>query len=160
MGFRRACTQDQGGTFESAVIQELCRLLGTKKSRTTSYAPWANGVTERMNLLYLFPVSDLPSPDHNDLELERSTTTQKKKRVQPNTRKDTPELDSSSDEDEFTGYGEVVEVFVLPAPQPVQPPLKPGDQTVLEENSIEGKNSEEGSSVEDKKLWGGKQCGG
>ena len=54
------------------------------------------GKTRTLHRNHLFHVSDLPFPDHNDLELERSTTTQKKKRVQPNTCKDTPELDSSS----------------------------------------------------------------
>ena len=73
--------------------------------------------TRTLHRNHLFHVSDLPFPDHNDLELERSTTTQKKKRVQPNTRKDTPEFDSSSsDEDDLAGYGEVVP----PDPQPVE----------------------------------------
>ena len=313
---------DQGATFESAEIQELCRLLGTKKSRTTSYAPWANGMTERMNrtllamlgtldaekkkdwradvaplvhaynatkhdstgqspfflmfcrqprlpidvalglpnlhegkslptyinelrerlhesyqkateeadkaragqklsydrraragLLevgdrvlvkilafegkhklsnkwedrpyvvlehsnpempvyvvrredgigrtrtlhrnHLFPVSDLPFLDHNDLELERSTTAQKKKRVQPNTLKDTPELDSTSSyEDDLAGYGEIVEVFVPPAPQPVEPLVEPGDETLLpppefEETSDSERDSSQEEAVED-----------
>ena len=90
------------------------------------------GRTRTLHRNHLFPVSDLPFTDHNNLELERSTTTQEKKRVQPNTRKDTPELDSSSsDKDDLTGYGEVVEVFVPPAPQPVEPALEPGDETLL-----------------------------
>ena len=101
-------------------------------------------------------MSDLPFPDHNDMELERSTTTQKKKCVQSNTRKDTPELDSSSsDEDDLAGYGEVVEVFVPPAPQPVEPLGEPGDETLLpppefeETSDSDRDSSQEENSVEE-----------
>ena len=114
------------------------------------------GRTRTLHRNHLFSVSDLPFPDHNDLELERSTTTQKKKRVQPNTCKDTPELDSSSsDEDDLAGYGEIVEVFVPPAPQPVEPPVEPGDETLLpppeceETFDSERNSSQEESSVEE-----------
>ena len=114
------------------------------------------GRTRALHRNHLFPVSDLPFSDHNDLELERSTTTQKKKHAQPNTRKATPELDSSSsDKDDLTGYGEIVKVFVPPAPQIVEPPVEQGDETLLpppefDENSdSERESSEEESSVEE-----------
>ena len=114
------------------------------------------GRTRTIHLNHLFPVSDLSFADHNDLELERSTTAQKKKCVPPNTRKDTPKIDSSSsDEDALAGYGEVVEVFVPPAPQPAEPVLERGDEMLLPPPELAGNSdfvrvsSEEESSGED-----------
>ena len=40
---------DQGAQFESDLFQELCRLWGVDKSRTTPYRPEGNGIVERNN---------------------------------------------------------------------------------------------------------------
>ena len=40
---------DQGAQFESDLFQELCRLWGVDKSRTTPYRPKGNGIVERNN---------------------------------------------------------------------------------------------------------------
>ena len=37
---------DQGKQFESALFQEMCRLLGIRQTRTTPYYPQSNGTVE------------------------------------------------------------------------------------------------------------------
>ena len=40
---------DQDRNFESHIMQEVCRLMGTHKSRTTAYHPQCDGLVERQN---------------------------------------------------------------------------------------------------------------
>lgn len=40
---------DQGRNFESQVFQEVCRILGMHKTRTTAYHPQSDGMVERFN---------------------------------------------------------------------------------------------------------------
>ena len=40
---------DQGKQFESAVLQEVCEILGMRKSRTSPYHPQCDGLVERYN---------------------------------------------------------------------------------------------------------------
>ena len=40
---------DQGRNFESAVLTEMCQMLGMHKTRTTAYHPQSDGMVERFN---------------------------------------------------------------------------------------------------------------
>ncbi len=40
---------DQGRNFESAVISEVCQLLGVKKTRTTPYHPQSDRMIKTFN---------------------------------------------------------------------------------------------------------------
>lgn len=49
LGVPRELHSDQGHNFESSVFQEMCRLLGIKKTRTTALHPQSDGMVERYN---------------------------------------------------------------------------------------------------------------
>lgn len=48
-GLPKRIHTDQGRNFESALIREMCAVLGLKKSHTTPYHAMGNGMTEKFN---------------------------------------------------------------------------------------------------------------
>ena len=49
MGPPQRLHSDQGKSFESHILSELCRAFGVTKSHTTPYHPMGDGLVERMN---------------------------------------------------------------------------------------------------------------
>ncbi|KAK7933215.1 hypothetical protein WMY93_004111 [Mugilogobius chulae] len=62
-GFPQRVHADQGANFESELIQELLKISGVKKSRTTPYHPMGNGQTERFNRTLGNMIRALPPRD-------------------------------------------------------------------------------------------------
>ena len=48
-GTPRIVHTDQGRNFTSKLFQEMCFLLGVKKTQTTAFRPQSNGIVERLN---------------------------------------------------------------------------------------------------------------
>ena len=46
LGFPHRILTDQGASFESKIITELCKLVGVQKLLTTLYHPQGNGQVE------------------------------------------------------------------------------------------------------------------
>ena len=57
---------DQGQNFNGKVINELCRIMGMKKSRTTIYHPSGNGMCERLNRTIMNMLGTLDSDQKKD----------------------------------------------------------------------------------------------
>jgi hypothetical protein len=60
---------DQGRTFESAVMAEVCKLFGVHKTRTTALYPQGDGMVERMNRTLLNSLSAFVSEHQTDWDL-------------------------------------------------------------------------------------------
>ena len=60
---------DQGRNFESNLVQELCRLLGITKTRTTPYHPQSDGMVERFNRTLLNMLSLSVQDNERDWDL-------------------------------------------------------------------------------------------
>ena len=52
-GLPRQLHSDQGRNFESQLVTELCNITGVYKTRTTTFHPRSDGLTERANLTIL-----------------------------------------------------------------------------------------------------------
>ena len=57
---------DQGTNFESKLFQEICRLLGLKKTRTTPLHPQSDGLVERANRTLANMLSKFVSEEQKD----------------------------------------------------------------------------------------------
>ena len=61
---------DQGRNFESRLFQDLCKLFGVRKSRTTSFRPSGNGFIERWNRTLQHLLKLFTSEDQLDWDLQ------------------------------------------------------------------------------------------
>ena len=65
-GFPARLHSDQVQTFESKLIEELCKIAGTEKSRTTPYHPMGNGQCKRFNQTLLKMLGTLEEYQKSD----------------------------------------------------------------------------------------------
>ena len=64
---------DQGKNFESALVKEICEMLGIKKTRTTPYHPQSDGLVERFNRTLLNMLSIAVMDDEHGWDLHLPT---------------------------------------------------------------------------------------
>ena len=57
---------DQGASFDSQLFQEICQILGIKKTRTTKARPQSDGMIERANRTILNMLSAFVSEHQRD----------------------------------------------------------------------------------------------
>ena len=57
---------DQGRNFENTLFQEVCRLLGICKTRTTAYHPEGNGMVDRFNRTMGAMIRSLIGDEHDN----------------------------------------------------------------------------------------------
>ena len=65
-GFPARLHSDKAQNFESKVIQQLCKIGGIKKTRTTPYHPMGNGQVERFNQTLLQMLGTLENSQKSD----------------------------------------------------------------------------------------------
>lgn len=63
-GVLSSVTTDQGRQFESSLFDQLMKLLGVYRIRTTAYHPISNGTIERFHRQLKAALKSLPSPTH------------------------------------------------------------------------------------------------
>ena len=61
---------DQGRNFESALMSEVCKLLGVSKTRTSPYHPQSDGLVERFNRTLLNMLSVVAKDNEHDWDLQ------------------------------------------------------------------------------------------
>lgn len=68
-GVPRTLHSDQGPNFESRLFQEMCDLLGMRKTRTSPYHPSGDGLVERFNRTLVAILRSYVSLDQSDWDL-------------------------------------------------------------------------------------------
>ena len=68
-GCPKSLHSDRAANFKSELISELCRLMGVKKTFTTSFYPQGNGKCERVNRTILNMLSRYLSDNHAEWDL-------------------------------------------------------------------------------------------